>query len=88
MDKNYQELENYSHLISSGQVNNEGRIYEPTRSIFEITLNQENIEDIKYVHYLTTFETSSQTEYNKIYSDYIIQVQIVAKYKANSGTEK
>ena len=50
-----------------------------------IEIAEENIQDIKYVNYIASFETSSQTEYNKIYSDYAIAVQIIAKYNSIIG---
>jgi len=50
-----------------------------------ISIAEENIENIKYVNYIASFETSSQTVYNKIYSDYTIAIQIIAKYKSTIG---
>ena len=85
LDENYIELETKVHSIPSGKVSGDGRIYEPTRSLMTIEIAEENIEDIKYVNYIASFETSSQTEYNKIYSDYTIAVQIIAKYKSTIG---
>jgi len=87
LDVNYIELETKVHSIPSGKVGADGRIYEPTRSSMEIEIAEENIENIKYVNYIASFETLSQTppEYNKIYSDYTIAVQIIAKYKSTIG---
>jgi len=85
LDENYIELETKVHSIPSGKISGDGRIYEPTRSLMTISIAEENIENIKYVNYIASFETSSQTVYNKIYSDYTIAVQIIAKYKSTIG---
>ena len=53
--------------------------------LFNIDLNKENIEYIKYVHYYVSFDTQSQTTYNKIYSDYTIKAQIIAEYNSVIG---
>ena len=85
LDENLIEVETKGHTIAAGKVSEDGRIYEPTRSSMLIEIEEENIQDIKYVNYIASFETSSQTEYNKIYSDYSIAVQIIAKYKSIIG---
>ena len=85
LDENHIEVETKEHTIAAGKVSEDGRIYEPTRSSMLIEIEEENIQDIKYVNYIASFETSSQTEYNKIYSDYSIAVQIIAKYKSIIG---
>jgi archaellin len=85
LDENYIELETKVHSIPSGKISGDGRIYEPTRSLMTISIAEENIENIKYVNYIASFETSSQTVYNKIYSDYTIAIQIIAKYKSTIG---
>ncbi len=85
LDENLIEVETKGHTIAAGKVSEDGRIYEPTRSSMLIEIAEENIQDIKYVNYIASFETSSQTEYNKIYSDYSIAVQIIAKYKSIIG---
>jgi len=85
LDENYIEVETKEHTIAAGKVSEDGRIYAPTRSSMLIEIAEENIQDIKYVNYIASFETSSQTEYNKIYSDYAIAVQIIAKYKSIIG---
>ena len=85
LDENYIEVEAKEHTIAAGKVSEDGRIYAPTRSSMLIEIAEENIQDIKYVNYIASFETSSQTEYNKIYSDYAISVQIIAKYKSTIG---
>ena len=85
LDENYIELETKIHSIPSGIVSADGRIYKSTRSSMRIEIAEENIKNIKYVNYIASFETSSQTEYNKIYSDYTIAVQIIAKYKSTIG---
>ena len=82
LDENYIEVETKEHTIAAGKVSGDGRIYEATRSSMSIEIAEENIQDIKYVNYIASFETSSQTEYNKIYSDYSIDIQIIAKYKS------
>jgi archaellin len=85
LDENYIEVETKEHTIAAGKVSEDGRIYAPTRSSMLIEIAEENIQDIKYVNYIASFETSSQTEYNKIYSDYAIAVQIIAKYNSIIG---
>ena len=85
LDENLIEVETKGHTIAAGKVSEDGRIYEPTRSSMLIEIEEENIQDIKYVNYIASFETSSQSEYNKIYSDYAIAVQIIAKYKSTIG---
>ena len=85
LDENYIEVETKEHTIAAGKVSEDGRIYAPTRSSMLIKIAEENIQDIKYVNYIASFETSSQTEYNKIYSDYAIAVQIIAKYNSIIG---
>ena len=85
LDENHIEVETKEHTIAAGKVSEDGRIYAPTRSSMLIEIAEENIQDIKYVNYIASFETSSQTEYNKIYSDYAIAVQIIAKYKSTIG---
>jgi len=85
LDENYIELETKVHTIPAGIVNTDGRVYEPTRSSMTIEIAEENIEDIKYVNYIATFTTIPEEVYNKIYSDYTIAVQIIAKYKSTIG---
>jgi len=85
LDENHIEVETKEHTIAAGKVSEDGRIYAPTRSSMLIEIAEENIQDIKYVNYIASFETSSQSEYNKIYSDYAIAVQIIAKYKSTIG---
>ena len=78
-------LESKAHNIPAGKVGSDGKVYEATRSILEIDVTTENIEHIKKVNYIATFETQSQTEYNKIYSDYLITIQVIAEYKSIVG---
>ena len=85
LDENHIEVETKEHTIAAGKVSEDGRIYAPTRSSMLIEIAEENIQDIKYVNYIASFETSSQSEYNKIYSDYAIAVQIIAKYETTIG---
>ena len=85
LDENLLEVETKGHTIAAGKVSEDGRIYAPTRSSMLIEIAEENIQDIKYVNYIASFETSSQSEYNKIYSDYAIAVQIIAKYNSIIG---
>tara|TARA_B100000902_G_C27312815_1_gene919429 strand:+ start:429 stop:2438 length:2010 start_codon:yes stop_codon:yes gene_type:complete len=85
LDENYIALETKLHSINSGKISEDGRIYESTRSTMKIELDEENIEKIKFVNYIAYFETSSQTEYRKIYSDYSIVIQLIANYKSSIG---
>ena len=85
LDINNVILNSKKHTIPAGITNADGRVYESTRSILEISIETEDIEQIKKVHYLASFETSSQTEYNKIYSDYSIGVQIIVEYQTIIG---
>jgi hypothetical protein len=78
-------LNSKKHTIPAGIANADGRVYESTRSFLEISIDAADIEQIKKVHYLARFETSSQTEYNKIYSDYSIGVQIIVEYQTLIG---
>ena len=85
LDTNGVILDNKTHSIPAGITNSSGRVYEPTRSILKINVDPEDIELIKNIHYLASFETSSQTEYNKIYSDYSIGAQIIIEYETIIG---
>ena len=85
LDINNVILNSKKHTIPAGITNADGRVYESTRSILEISIDAADIEQIKNVHYLASFETSSQTEYNKIYSDYSIEVQIILEYQTIIG---
>jgi hypothetical protein len=85
LDVNNVILNSKEHTIPAGIINIDGRVYESIRSVLEISIDAEDIEQIKKVHYLASFETSSQTEYNKIYSDYSIGVQIIVEYQTLIG---
>tara|TARA_B110000495_G_scaffold199626_1_gene213367 strand:+ start:977 stop:2968 length:1992 start_codon:yes stop_codon:yes gene_type:complete len=85
LDTNGVILDSKIHSIPAGITNSSGRVYEPTRSILKINIDSEDIELIKNIHYLASFETSSQTEYNKIYSDYSIDAQIIVEYERIIG---
>lgn len=85
LDQSYNILEFKEYSMFSGETNSEGRVYQNSKSIFNIDLNKENIEDIKYVHYYVSFDTKSQTTYNKIYSDYTIKTQIIAEFNSLIG---
>ena len=85
LDVNNVILNSKDHTIGGGIANAEGRVYKSTRSVLEISIDAADIEQIKKVHYLASFETSSQTEYNKIYSDYSIGVQIIVEYQTLIG---
>ena len=85
LDQSYNILESKELSMLSGEINSEGRVYQNSKSIFNIDLNKENIEYIKYVHYYVSFDTQSQTTYNKIYSDYTIKAQIIAEYNSVIG---
>jgi hypothetical protein len=85
LDVNNVILNSKKHTIPAGIINTDGRVYESTRSILEISIEAADIEQIKKVHYLASFETSSQTEYNKIYSDYSIEVRIIVEYQTIIG---
>jgi hypothetical protein len=85
LDVNNVILSSKEHTIPAGIVNADGRVYESTQSMLEIGIDAADIEQIKKVHYLARFETSSQTEYNKIYSDYSIGVQIIVEYQTLIG---
>ena len=85
LDTNGVILDSKTHSIPAGITNTSGRVYEPTRSILKINVDPEDMELIKNIHYLASFETSSQTEYNKIYSDYSIDAQIIIEYERIIG---
>tara|TARA_B100000674_G_C37680044_1_gene841093 strand:- start:85 stop:879 length:795 start_codon:yes stop_codon:yes gene_type:complete len=85
LDQSYNILESKELSMLSGEINSEGRVYQNSKSIFNIDLNKENIEYIKHVHYYVSFDTQSQTTYNKIYSDYTIKAQIIAEYNSVIG---
>ncbi len=85
LDVNNLIIDSVKVIVPAGNLDEGGRINTPQESISNISFNTENLQDIKKVHYLAQFETSSQEEYNKIYSDYIIDIQIIGEYKTIIG---
>ncbi|MGY8989288.1 MAG: hypothetical protein ACKVJA_03420, partial [Flavobacteriales bacterium] len=69
--------------IISGNMNSENRVISPSETI--ITITNINYNDVRKIKVIANFSTSSLTEHINIYSSYILDVSLSAKFRRILG---
>ena len=69
--------------IISGNMNSENRVISPSETI--ITITNTNYNDVRKIKVIANFSTSSLTEHINIYSSYILDVSLSAKFRRILG---